>query len=84
MTQVYLGRDTRLGRTVAIRVLPPHLTGDADRLAPMEREARALAALNHPNIAVLYGGEETRRLPVSVRDAHRSFNRTVPRRDPSR
>ena len=50
--------DTRLGRPVAIKVLPPGLAHHRDRLTRMEREARALAALNHPNIAVLYGVEE--------------------------
>jgi serine/threonine protein kinase len=59
MGQVYRARDTRLGRTVAIKVLPPDLTHDRERLARVEREARALAALNHANIAVLYGVEET-------------------------
>jgi len=59
MGEVYRARDVRLGRRVAIKVLPPELTQDRDRLARVEREARALAALNHPNIAVLYGVEET-------------------------
>ena len=58
MGEVYRAIDTRLGRPVAIKVLPPGLAHDRDRLARMEREARALAALNHPNIAVLYGVEE--------------------------
>ena len=59
MGEVYRARDTRLGRTVAIKVLPPDLAHDRDRLARVEREARALAALNHPNIAALYGVEES-------------------------
>ena len=59
MGEVYRALDTRLGRMVAIKVLPDSLTHDRERLARLEREARALAALNHQNIAVLYGVEET-------------------------
>jgi serine/threonine protein kinase len=59
MGEVYVARDTRLGRDVAIKVLPPALGGDRDRLARLEREARALAALNHPNIATVHGIEES-------------------------
>src|SRR5262245_14611130 len=58
MGEVYRARDTRLERDVAIKVLPPAFRFDADRLARFEREARALAALNHPNIATIYGLEE--------------------------
>jgi Tol biopolymer transport system component len=54
MGEVYRARDTRLGRDVAIKVLPPGLSGDADRLRRFEQEARAAAALNHPNILALY------------------------------
>ena len=59
MGEVYRARDTRLGRDVAIKVLPPRLTADADRLARFEREARMLASLNHPHIGMLYGLEES-------------------------
>ena len=59
MGQVYRARDTRLGRQVAIKVLPDAVANDPDRLARFEREARVLAALNHPLIAQLYGVEET-------------------------
>jgi len=60
MGEVYRARDTRLGRDVAIKVLPAQFTSDPDRLARMEREARALAALNYPNIATIYGLEDFR------------------------
>jgi Tol biopolymer transport system component len=58
MGDVYRARDTRLGRDVAIKVLPAAFTSDPDRLAGFEREARALAALNHPHIGAIYGVEE--------------------------
>jgi eukaryotic-like serine/threonine-protein kinase len=58
MGEVYRARDTRLGRNVAIKILPSAFTADADRLARLEREARMLAALNHPNIAAIYGLED--------------------------
>jgi tetratricopeptide (TPR) repeat protein len=59
MGDVYRAADDKLGRDVAIKVLPPSFTSDADRLARFEREARALAALNHPSVAAIYGYEET-------------------------
>ena len=49
MGEVYRAHDARLGRDVAIKVLPPALATDADRLRRFEQEARATAALNHPN-----------------------------------
>ena len=58
MGEVYRARDARLGRDVAIKVLPDIFTSDADRIARFEREARVLASLNHPNIAAIYGVEE--------------------------
>ena len=58
MGEVYRAHDTRLGRDVAIKLLPASLAADPDRLARLEREARLLATLNHPNIAAIYGVED--------------------------
>src|SRR5687768_8630929 len=55
MGQVYRGRDTKLQRDVAIKILPPSFAADDDRLARFAREAQLLAALNHPGIAQIYG-----------------------------
>ncbi len=57
MGEVYLAEDTKLGRKVALKVLPEEFASDPDRMARFEREARVLASLNHPNIAHLYGLE---------------------------
>ena len=57
MGEVYRARDTKLGRDVAIKVLPARFTADRDRLARFEREARLLATLNHPHIGAIYGFE---------------------------
>lgn len=54
MGEVYRARDTRLDRTVAIKILPAHLAGDAEAIGRLDREARAISALNHPNICHLY------------------------------
>jgi Tol biopolymer transport system component len=59
MGEVYRAHDTRLRRDVAIKILPAALAGDPDRLTRFEREAQALAALNHPHIAAIYGFEES-------------------------
>src|ERR1700740_959148 len=59
MGEVYRGRDTKLDREVAIKVLPSALACDPERLARFEREAKVLASLNHPNIAQIYGIEES-------------------------
>jgi serine/threonine protein kinase len=59
MGEVYRATDTNLGRDVAIKVLPAALAQDVDRLARFEREARTLASLNHPNIAIIHGLERS-------------------------
>ena len=58
MGEVYLARDTRLGRDVAVKILPPDLSSDTERLARFELEARTVAALNHPGIVTLHAVEE--------------------------
>src|SRR6476620_1914810 len=57
MGEVHRARDTRLNRDVAVKVLPERLARDPERLARFHREAQLLAALNHPNIAHVYGFE---------------------------
>ena len=59
MGEVYRARDTRLGRDVAVKVLPKDFASDRDRLARFEREARALASLNHPHVVSVYAVEES-------------------------
>jgi eukaryotic-like serine/threonine-protein kinase len=59
MGEVYQAKDQKLGRSVAIKVLPDEFARDADRVARFQREAKVLASLNHPNIASIYGLEES-------------------------
>ena len=58
MGEVYRARDTKLGRPVAIKILLQSVALQADRIARFEREAKLLAAINHPHIAALYGMED--------------------------
>ncbi len=66
MGEVYRGRDSSLQRDVALKVLPDAFVLDPDRLARFKREAQVLAALNHPNIAAIYGFEESGGAPTLV------------------
>src|SRR5436309_15196278 len=58
MGEVYRARDTRLGRDVALKILPDAFTQDPERLARFRREAQVLASLNHPHIGAIYGIDE--------------------------
>ncbi len=66
MGEVYRAHDTKLGRDVALKLLPPLFTADADRVARFEREARLLASLNHPHIGAIYGFEDADDVPALV------------------
>jgi dipeptidyl aminopeptidase/acylaminoacyl peptidase len=66
MGEVYRARDTKLNRDVAIKVLPDVVAQDRDRLVRFEREAQLLASLNHPNIAGIYGIEESSGVPALI------------------
>src|SRR5438132_4308520 len=59
MGVVFRARDTKLQRDVALKLLPDHFADDPDRLSRFQREAQVLASLNHPNIAQIYGLEES-------------------------
>src|ERR1700751_3657413 len=59
MGEVYQAHDTKLGRDVAIKVLPANFVDDPERLSRFQREARMLATLNHTNIATIYGLEHS-------------------------
>src|SRR5215211_1783398 len=59
MGEVYRARDTRLGRDVALKILPDMFAADPERLGRFEREAQVLASLNHPHIAAIHGLEES-------------------------
>ena len=62
MGEVYRARDAKLGRDVALKVLPEAFARDPERMARFQREAKVLASLNHPNIASIYGLEDSARL----------------------
>ena len=90
MGEVYRATDTRLGREVAIKILPEDVAADPDRLARFEREAKVLASLNHPNIATLFGlenveGKETMFLAMELVEgedlAERIGRKPVPLRE---
>jgi eukaryotic-like serine/threonine-protein kinase len=66
MGEVYRARDTKLGRDVALKVLPDSLAHDAERLARFRREAQVLASLNHPHIAAIYGLEDAAGVPALI------------------
>src|SRR6266567_2588816 len=66
MGEVYRARDSKLGRDVALKILPALFTADADRVARFEREARMLASLNHPHIGAIYGFEDAGNMPALV------------------
>jgi len=66
MGEVYRARDSKLGRDVALKVLPQAVADDAQRLARFQREAQVLASLNHPNIASIYGLEESGKVRALV------------------
>lgn len=66
MGEVYRARDTKLGREIALKLLPAMFTRDADRVARFQREARLLASLNHPHIGAIYGFEDAGKWPALV------------------
>ncbi len=66
MGEVYRAHDTKLGRDVALKLLPPQFAADADRVSRLEREAQLLASLNHPHIGAIYGFEDAGNVPALV------------------
>ncbi len=79
MGEVYHATDSKLGRSVAIKLLPEAFTHDADRAARFEREARVLASLNHPNIATIHGVEESGGRKFLVMELGRDAGREITR-----
>ena len=75
MGEVYRARDTRLGREVAVKALPAALSKDPDRLRRFEQEARAVSALNHPNILTIHDVGQTRRRALRRAPRGRDFAR---------
>jgi TolB-like protein/tRNA A-37 threonylcarbamoyl transferase component Bud32/tetratricopeptide (TPR) repeat protein len=80
MGEVYRATDTNLGREVALKVLPPDMARDPERLTRFQREARAVAALNHPNIVTLYSVEEADGAPFLTMELveGQSLGRRIP------
>ena len=72
MGEVYQAHDTKLGRDVAIKVLPANFVNDPERQSRFQREARMLAALNHANIATIYGMERSGWPALPYAQAHRT------------
>ena len=80
MGEVYRARDTKLGREVAVKVLPEQLAHDPERLARFEREAKSLASLNHPHIAQIHGLEDANGTPALVMELVEGSTRSPMRR----
>jgi eukaryotic-like serine/threonine-protein kinase len=82
MGEVYLAQDTKLDRRIALKVLPPEAASDPARLERFQREARAVAALNHPHIVTLYSVEEANGVHFLTmeRVEGRSLDRIIPER----
>src|SRR5947207_11082232 len=78
MGEVYRAKDTKLDREVAVKVLPAAMAQDRERLARFKREAKALASLNHPNIAQIYGLEESCETSALVMELVAGCTLTVP------
>jgi serine/threonine protein kinase/Tol biopolymer transport system component len=80
MGEVYLAHDTKLGRDVAVKVLPEAFVNDADRLSRFQREARMLATLNHPNVATIHGLEQSDGMHYLVMEKvpGKSLDRLIP------
>ena len=84
MGEVYRARDTKLRLDAALKVLPDVFADDPERLARFQREAKVLASLNHPNIASIYGLEEsgdTRALVLELVKGRREASRLTPTED---
>jgi len=77
MGEVYQAHDTKLGRDVAIKVLPEAFAYDADRLLRFQSEAKMLASLNHPNIATIHGLEQSGGKCLSLSSSPSLFERDV-------
>ena len=79
MGQVFRATDTKLKRQVAIKILPPALAADRDRLARFQREAEVLASLNHPHIAGIYGLEESGGVSALVMESITTVSSSISR-----
>jgi eukaryotic-like serine/threonine-protein kinase len=77
MGELYQAHDTKLGRDVAIKVLPEAFAHDPERLSRFQREAKVLASLNHPNIATIYGLEQANGTDNSWKHHYAKFGRSA-------